>query len=169
MAEDQEGLSPQEQASLSPERAKAGVREGVRGVLDGYIKESPVVREQARNFERVHNVLPEGRIKDAVGLAVDAVKVPQAAFATVLEFAKRIPFVSLLTFFPERFGVLGQKVVGFVAEKVAGSEPVKFAVGTVDGVLDGILGKRAPSEAPKATLENSHQILVGMARGERKK
>ncbi|MDP1722163.1 MAG: hypothetical protein Q8L37_03060 [Candidatus Gottesmanbacteria bacterium] len=168
MAEDREGLSPQEQTPLNPERAKSGVREAVRGVLNGYINENPVVREQARNCERVNAALPEGRAKDAIGLAVDAVKVPQAAFATVLEFAKRIPGMSFVTFFPEKFSQLKEKVVGFMAEKVVESGPVQMGVRTVDGIVDGILGERRPAPA-KATLENSHQILVGMARAETKK
>ncbi len=170
MAEDREGLSPREQASLNPERAKTGVREAVRGVLNTIIDQNPVVREQAKSMDRVQSVLPEGRVKDAVGLAVDAVKVPQAIMARNLEMIKKVvPGFALVMIIPEQIGAIGQKAIGFVAEKVAESAPVKFAVGSVDGVLDGILGKREAAPRPKVTLENAHQVLVGMARAEIKK
>lgn len=166
MAEDREGMQPTENVLKNPEAVKTGVREGVRVVLNFFIDQNPVIREQSRNMDRVQSALPEGRVKDAVGLAVDALKIPKAGIAACLEVVKRvIPLGGLLTFFPEQLGVLAQKAVGFVGEKVVESGPVKFAVGSVDGVMDSILGERRPAPA-KATLENSHQILVGMARPE---
>lgn len=165
MAEDREGMQPEEQALVNPERTKRGLREVARGILNGYINENPVVREQAINCERVHAALPDGRVKDAVGLAVDAVKVPQALYSNLLGLAKTIPGISFATFLPEKIVQLKEKVVGFVAEKVVESGPVQAGVRTVDSIVDGILGERRPAP-PKATIENSRQILVGMARPE---
>lgn len=163
MAEDREGPRPQE---INSDGLTGRVRERAKGVLDHFIDQNPVVREQAQNMNRVQAALPKGRIKDAVGLAVDISKIPRAGISLSLEMMKRmIPGFSLAVFFPEQIGALGIKAAGFVAEKVVESAPAKFAVGTVEGVMDGILGKRAPAvEAPKATLDNAHQILVGMAR-----
>jgi hypothetical protein len=163
MAEDQEGLSPQEAKPVSPERVKTGVRERVVGVLNEFINQNPVVREQSKAIDRIHGALPEGRVKDAVGLAVDAVKVPQALFATTLEWMKMIPGVSFAAFIPEKIGVLQHKAVGFIGEKIAESAPVQAGVRTVDAIMDGILGERK-APPPKATLENARQVLVGMAR-----
>lgn len=165
MAEDREGPIPQE---INSDGLTGRVRERAKGVLDHFIDQNPVVREQAQSMDRVQAALPEGRIKDAVAIAGDVLKVPKAVFAIQLELLKRvIPGFSLVAFFPEQIGALGIKAAGFVAEKVVESAPAKFAVGTVEGVMDGILGKRAPAvEAPKATLDNAHQILVGMARPE---
>lgn len=168
MAEDREGMQPQENVVENPDVLKRGVRERAKGILDHFIDQNPVVREQARSMDRVQAALPERRIKDAVGMVGDVLKVPKAAFAIQLELLKRvIPGFSLVAFIPEQIGAFGNKAAGFVAEKVVESAPAKFAVGTVEGVMDGILGKRAPqAEAPKATLDNAHQILVGMARPE---
>lgn len=166
MAEDREGMQPQEMRIVSPETVKGGVRESVVGVLNTFIDKNPVVREQARSMDRVQSALPEGRVKDAVGLAVDAMKIPKAAFAIQMEAIKRlVPFAGLLTFVPEQIAAVGAKVTGFVAEKVVESGPVQAGVRTVDSIVDGILGERRPAPV-EATLENSHQILVGMARPE---
>ncbi|MEK7544309.1 MAG: hypothetical protein AAB557_05540 [Patescibacteria group bacterium] len=168
MAEDRESPQPKENVVKNPEALKAEVREGTRKVLDSFINQNPVVREQSRNMDRVQAALPEGRVKDAVGMALDLTKIPRALRSLQLEFVKRvIPFSSFVGFIPEQIGALSQKAVGFVGEKITESAPVKFAVGTVEGVMDGILGKRAAApETQRATIENSHQILVGMARPE---
>lgn len=166
MAEVREGMQPDEARIVNPETVNGGVRESVVGVLNSFIDKNPVVREQARSMDRVQAALPEGRVKDAVGLVVDAAKGAQAGVATIREILKKtIPGFSLAMFVPELIEAAGTKARGFIVEKVVESGPVKFAVGSVDGVMDSILGERRPTPA-KATLENSHQILVGMARPE---
>lgn len=166
MAEDREGMQPEVVRFVKPEAAKGGVRESVVGVLNTFIDKNPVVREQARSMDRVQAALPEGRVKDAVGLAVDAAKIPKALIAFELELIKRmIPLGGLLTFVPEQLSALGHKAMGFVAETVVESGPVQAGVRTVDSIVDGILGERRPAPV-KATIENSRQILVGMARPE---
>lgn len=164
MAEDREGVQPAEARSVNTETVKGGVRESVVRVVNSFIDKNPVVREQARSMDRVQAALPEGRVKDAVGLAVDAAKGVQAGVATTREILKKtIPGFSLVMFVPELIEAAGTKARGFLLEKVVESGPVQAGVRTVDSIVDGILGERRPAP-PKATLENSHQILVGMAR-----
>lgn len=164
MAENREGPIPQE---IHPDGLPGRVRERTRGVVDWFIDRNPVIKTQRDTLQRVHNALPEGRIKQATQLAVDWAKIPQAGMAAAVEIGKIHPLIRLALFIPEQILKGGIKMGGAITEKVIESAPVKFAVGTVEGVMDGILGKRAPAvEAPKATLDNAHQILVGMARPE---
>lgn len=166
MAEVREGMQPDEARIVNPETVKGGVRESVVGVLNSFIDKNPVVREQARSMDRVQSALPEGRVKDAVGLAVDAVKGIQVGAAVTREYLKKfVPGFSLVMFVPELVEAAGSKFRGFIMEKVVESGPVQAGVRTVDSIVDGILGERRPAPV-KATLENSHQILVGMARPE---
>ena len=166
MAEVREGMQPDEARIVNPETVKGGVRESVVGILNSFIDKNPVVRERANVLDRVYSALPEGRVKDVAGLANDVLKIPQAGNAFILEAVKKaLPFGEYAAAIPEKFISLGTKVTGFVAEKVVESGPVQAGVRTVDGVMDSILGERRPTPA-KATLENSHQILVGMARPE---
>lgn len=167
MAEDQEGLQPTEYIVKNPEALKRGVKERVRGVLDFVVDRNPVAKDAARGLERINAALPEGRLKQVHALAVDVLKGPMAVASGGLELLKIMPAVRLLIFFPEQAARLGVNLGGFAVEKIVESKPAQFAVGTVEGVMDKILGKRAPVvEGPKPTLENAHQMLVGMARPE---
>lgn len=164
MAEDKEGPIPQE---IHADRLNGRVREKAKGALDWFIDRNPVIKTQRDTLRRVHSALPEGRIKQATSLAVDLAKMPQAGMAAALEIGKIHPLIRLALFMPEQILKGGIKMGGAITEKVVESAPARFAVGTVEGVMDGILGRRAPVvEAPKATLDNAHQILVGMARPE---
>lgn len=167
MAEDQEGLQPQEYIVKNPEALKRGVKERVGGVLDYIIDRNPVAKDAARGLERINAALPEGRLKQVHGLAVDVLKGPMAVASGGLEILKIMPAVRLLTFLPEQAARLGANLGGFAVEKIVESKPAQFAMGTVEGVMNKILGRHAPAaEGPKPTLENAHQILVGMARPE---
>lgn len=165
MAEDREGPRPQE---INPSGLTDRVRERAKGVLDHFIDQNPIAKAQQEAVDGIVGSLPKGRLKEIARLANDVTKVPRAGIATVIEGMKLgSPVIRAAFFLPELAASFGYKAAGFVAEKVVESAPAKFAVGTVEGVMDGILGKRAPVvEAPKATLDNAHQILVGMARPE---
>lgn len=167
MAEDQEGLQPTEYVVKNPEALKRGMKERVTGALDRVIEVNPISKANAENLQKVQDALPEGRIKAATSLALDAAKVPIAMGAVSLEIAKTVAPIRLLLLAPE----IGARVVGGlggeIGKKIVESRPARFAIGNVEGVMDAILGKRTPSpEGPKPTLENAHQILVGMARPE---
>lgn len=159
-------MQPEVMRLVNSETVKGGARESVVRVLNSFIDKNPVVREQARSMDRVQAAFPEGRVKDAVGLVVDAAKGAQAGVATIREILKKtIPGFSLAMFVPELIEAAGTKVRGFIVEKVVESGPVQAGVRTVDSIVDGILGERRPAPV-KATIENSRQILVGMARPE---
>lgn len=159
-------MQPQEMRIVNPETVKGGVRESVVGVLNTFIDKNPVVRERANILNRAYSALPEGRVKDVVGVVNDVLKIPQAGNALILEYVKKIvPFGEYAAAIPEKLLEIGTKATGFVAEKVVESGPVQAGVRTVDSIVDGILGERRPVPT-KATIENSRQILVGMARPE---
>lgn len=165
MAEDREGPRPQE---INSDGLTGRVRERAKGALDWFIDRNPIAKSQQEAFDGIQRSLPKGRLKEIARLAIDVTKVPRAGIASLIEGMKRgSPLIRAALFLPELAASFEYKTAGFVAEKVVESAPAKFAVGTVEGVMDGILGKRAPTvEAPKATIENAHQILVGMARPE---
>ena len=170
MAEDHEGPTPQEYIVKNPEALKSGVRERTRGVIGWFLDRNPVSREAARAMDRVNKALPEGRFKQIHRLGVDMVKTPMAIAGTGLELLKLWPPARLLAFIPEQISTLSAKAGGFWGEKIVESRPVRFALGSVENIMDKILGSDGSRETvvsrEPVTLENAHQMLVGMARPE---
>lgn len=173
MAEDSEGLKGQEYIVKNPEALKTGVRERVKGVLDWVIDRNPLTKEQNKALDKIWGALPEGRIKDATRLALDVTKVPRGMSAAGLEMIKTLLPVTRLFLAAPEAAVSGMaKGFGFIGEKIVESGPAKFAVGTVEAVMDRILGGGKPREVAATvpqepvTPEGARQVLVGMARPE---
>lgn len=166
MAEDQEGLQPQEYIVKNPEAIKTGVRERARGVLDWFIDKNPIVKANRDVLERMNHALPDGRLRAIHRLATDLIKGPMAMASIGMETVKTIvPIVRVAAFPVEMAATIGGKVGGFIVEKAVASRPARFAVGTVEGIMDKILGRRLTApEMPPATIDNARQILVGMAK-----
>lgn len=192
MAEDSEGVKGPEHIVKKPEALKQEIQVRTRGVLDRFIDKNPVVKEQGEALNGIITAMPEGRLKNIAKMGNDILKIPRAGIVISLETIKTImPVVRLALFVPEKLVALGTKVGGKLAGKVIESRPAQFAMGTVEKVMDRILGDRGRNKLQEnvvavgrgalgdnpvgrsvrqlnndiqITAENAHQILVGMAR-----